>query len=208
MMALDYVSKYRGMAFSLIPNKPQTKKPDLIEYKPYYNKVCDAEIKPHHNVGVMLGKPSNNLIAFDDDTYSETFLDLFPEYREKTFCTKSGQKGGAIFFRMMDLPEPCNLTKDGKTIQLFTNDRQIILPPSIHPNTKKQYEILHDNPVYDLTKNEFRDIINKLNDNGFEIEKTKVTNAEGKTIRRKSTKFLELIPQVHIITKQKIGRTL
>ncbi len=192
MMALDYVSKYHDMAFSLIPNKPQTKKPDFGEgeYKPYYYKVCDVEIKPHHNVGVMLGKPSNNLIAFDDDTYAETFLDLFPEYREKTFCTKSGQKGGAIFFRMMDLPEACNLTKDGKTIQLFTKERQIILPPSIHPETKKHYEILHDNQVYDLTKEEFRNIINKLNANGFEIEKTKVTNAEGKSIRRKSTKEL------------------
>jgi hypothetical protein len=41
------------------------------------------------------------------------------------------------------------------------------MPPSIHPDTKKQYQILHDNPIKKITQEEFDNIIKVLNDNGW-----------------------------------------
>lgn len=171
----EAVEKYRALGLSVIPNRPQTKAPDLVEYKPYYQKICDVDPKPDGNVGIMTGVPSGGLIGFDDDSYAETFLTLMPEYRESTLCTKSGKKGGAILFRMDNPPEHFDLEKeievDGvkvkRDIQFFSKDMQIIMPPSIHPDTKKQYQILHDNPIKKITQKEFDNIIKVLNDNGW-----------------------------------------
>ena len=143
-MTLDIIEQYRiEYSFSLIPNYPKTKRPAVDEYKQYFDKICYDNIPSNYNVGVMLGKPSNNLIAFDDDTGKETFLELFPQYRVTTLTTKSGMKGGAIFFRLMELPKfnYATIKKDGKQIEFFSSNRQIILPPSIHPETGNRYEI-------------------------------------------------------------------
>lgn len=171
-MGLEYVEKYRTeKGFSLIPNYPKSKKPTVDNYKQYFDKVCHEEIKPNYNVGVMLGKPSNNLVAFDDDTGQETFLNIFPEYNNTTFTTKSGMKGGAIFFRLMDLPKfnYASIKKNGKQMEFFSCNRQIILPPSIHPDTGNQYEIKNDHHVFDLTREQFVEIFAKFKDAGWVI---------------------------------------
>ncbi|MDF2428903.1 MAG: bifunctional DNA primase/polymerase [Nitrosopumilus sp.] len=173
-MGLEWVEKYRNEhGFSLIPNNPKTKIPAFKkgEYKQYFDKVCHEEIKADYNVGVMLGKPSNNLVAFDDDTGKETFLEVCPEYRDITFTTKSGKKGGAIFFRLMDLPKfnYASIKKDGKQIEFFSRNRQIILPPSIHPDTGNQYEIKNDHQVLDITKEQFVEIFTKFKEAGWAI---------------------------------------
>jgi hypothetical protein len=128
----EAVEKYRALGLSVIPNRPQTKAPDLVEYKPYYQKICEIDPKPDGNVGIMTGVPSGGLIGFDDDSYAETLLTLMPEYRESTLCTKSGKKGGAILFRMDNPPEHFDLEKeievDGvkvkRDIQFFSKDMQ------------------------------------------------------------------------------------
>lgn len=177
----QFVKKYREeYSFSLIPNDSKTKKPAVNEYKQYFNKVCHEEIKSEQNVGVMLGKPSNNLIAFDDDTGKETFLEIFSEYRDITFTTKSGMKGGAIFFRLMDLPNfsYATINKDGKQIEFFSCNRQIILPPSIHPETGNSYEIKNGSQVLNITKEKFVSIFEKFKECGWEISyntDTKIT---------------------------------
>jgi len=168
------IKKYREeYGFSLIPNQPKTKQPEFGkgEYTPYFDKVCNKEIRPDNNVGVMLGKPSKNLVAFDDDTYKETFLDMFPEYRNKTFTTKSGKKGGAVFFRLDELPKfnYATIKKEGKEIEVFTRNRQIILPPSIHPDTGNQYEVKNDSLVLKLTKEQFLEIFTKFEENGWAV---------------------------------------
>jgi len=177
-MELEHVKKYRTeKSFSLIPNYPKTKRPAFSEkgkYEKYFDKICHEEIKQDYNVGVMLGKPSNNLIAFDDDTGQETFLNMFPEYRETTFTTKSGMKGGAIFFRLMDLPRfnYASIKKNGKQIEFFSCNRQIILPPSIHPDTGDQYEIKNDHHVLNLTKEQFREIFSRFEEAGWAISRS------------------------------------
>ena len=65
----EAVEKYRAEGLSVIPNKPQTKKPAFGEgeYKPYYQKYCDVDPAPDGNVGIMTGIPSCGIIVFDDD---------------------------------------------------------------------------------------------------------------------------------------------
>ena len=171
-MTLDIIEKYREeYLFSLIPNYPKTKQPAVDKYSPYFNKVCFKEIKLNQNVGVMLGRPSNNLVAFDDDTGKETFLEIFPQYKDTTFTTKSGKKGGAIFFRLMELPKfsYAIINKDGKQIEFFSCNRQIILPPSIHPETGNSYEIKNDSQVANITGDKFVSIFEKFKELGWEI---------------------------------------
>jgi hypothetical protein len=175
LQSIDYDEDYRiKHSFSLIPNWPRTKKPaykEKGEYEQYFDKICYDEIKSDYNVGVMLGKPSYNLVSFDDDTYKETFLDMFPEYRDKTLTTKSGQKGGAILFRLSELPKfnYASIKKDGKQIEFFSRNRQIILPPSIHPDTGNQYEFKNNCEVLAITRQEFQEIFEKLKSEGWEI---------------------------------------
>jgi hypothetical protein len=171
-MTSDLIEKYQvEYGFSLIPNKTRSKIPAVKEYKQYFNKICYEEIKPNQNVGVMTGSPSNNLVVFDDDTGKETFLEIFSQYRDTTFTTKSGKKGGAIFFRLMELPKftYAAITKDGKQIEFFAGKRQIILPPSIHPDTGKKYEIKNDSQVLNIPRDEFVRIFEKFQELGWKI---------------------------------------
>ena len=170
----DYDQEYRiKHSFSLIPVWPKSKRPAFGagEYEPYYKKKCYEEIKPGFNVGVMLGVPSENLVAFDDDTGAETFLSKFPKYRDTTFNTKSGQKGGATLFRLYELPafNYAAIKKDGKQIEFFARNRQIILPPSIHPDTGRRYEIRNDCKVLNIGREEFQGIFEKFKEDGWEI---------------------------------------
>ena len=165
------------MGISVIPNWPKTKHPAFGEgeYKKYYDEPCFVDPKPGQNIGGMLGRPSNNLVCFDDDTREDWFLEIFPEYLTKTFCTKSGGGGSGIFFRLMELPKfrQAKIIKNGKTIEFFSRNRQIILPPSTHPETGKQYEILNDSEILNISREEFSKIFSEFEKLGFEIKYTK-----------------------------------
>ena len=93
-----------------------------------------SELYPQANIGVVLGKASS-IIGIDYDGYApdERILKYIP----KSPIERFGKKGFARFFKY-------NGEKNRKfkyiNVELFSDGGFIVLPPSIHPDTKLPYK--------------------------------------------------------------------
>ena len=116
------------------------------------------------NVGVVCGY--GNLIGIDFDD-----LETYTKYKDKlpkTLIVKTGSKeehkqhfyfisksGKTDSFKIL------NKTKD-TLIDVQASGKQLVIPPSIHPETKKAYFILNDSPIAEIDYEEIKAIFEPL----------------------------------------------
>lgn len=170
-MTPNYIEKYRQeMMLNIGELKPNTKMPKTVNGKvPYHNEINENEVKLDDGLCVYCGKTSLNLMIVDID--DEALIEFFHEYLDKTFNVKSGKKGYHLYFRTYENPKSRSLTNDkGQHIDILGQGKIAVLPPSIHKDTKKPYEILSDNKIKQLTRTEEQGLYQKLKDLGFGIE--------------------------------------
>jgi len=149
--------------------KPNTKQPKTIDGKiPYHNEINETNVNPKDGLCVFCGVTSLNLMIIDLDDLS--LIDDFKDYLDKTFVVKSGKKGYHVYFRTYENPKSRSLTNDkGQHIDILGQGKIAVLPPSIHIDTKKPYEIISDNKIKQLTRTEEEGLFQKLQDLGFVI---------------------------------------
>jgi len=82
------------------------------------------------NIGVTCG-PASGIIVVDIDTDDPKVLDLCPPSPVR----RRGQKGEARFFRY----SPEIQSQSFPYLDILSNGRQVLVPPSIHPKTEKPY---------------------------------------------------------------------
>lgn len=168
----EFVAKYKNEKgfVNIVPLWPASKKPAVADYDFWFSNIYNGTYQNEQNIGVILGEIGGGIFGVDDDSFGNApILDQFPN----TFKTKSGEKGFHRFYRMAELP-PYNgikATKDGHVIEFFFRKRQFVLPPSIHPDTKKRYEIVDDQPVRTITKSEFEDMLRLLDADGWQLKR-------------------------------------
>jgi len=111
-----------------------------------------ASFNKTKNIGVCLGR-SSGLVALDIDTDDQKVLRECP----KSPLVKRGKKGETRFFRYNG-ERP--LKKHDIGIEILSEGNQTVIPPSIHPETKKEYiwtrrDVWFDNvedlPILDLS---------------------------------------------------------
>ena len=166
-----------------IATKERRKKP-IGKYVPSLKKLREekytGEFPEGCNVAVVLGRISNNLWDIDVD-----FHEIFPEFEAKineilgkhTFTYKSGMKGYHFQFRSMDLPKNMSLTnQSNQSIDILSEGKVATLPPSIHVENGKPYEIIHDVPPVDITKDQMDQIFQWLKNKGFKPDTNKKQN--------------------------------
>lgn len=93
-----------------------------------------------NNIGLPLG-PQSRVAAFDVDTDDPVLLALFEKLLPNSPWTRKGKKGYVIAVRY-NPKIPTFRIKDlsGKTlVEYLSKGTQIVLPPSIHPDTLKPY---------------------------------------------------------------------
>lgn len=165
---LENAVALRKRGFAVHRLKPQTKRPigDDWSDKPVMS-VADLqkEYRPGENIGVRLGEPSvvdgEFLHCIDLDIRDTALADeamdalkrLLPEVETlPTVISGSGGKSRHFYltadkaFRSRKLAHSDQnfVGQDGKKhwaweIELFGTGKQVVLPPSIHPDTKKPY---------------------------------------------------------------------
>lgn len=148
----DWCDKYTGMGMNVTPLNG--KRPFLSEWQLANHDYDDLTDKyPKCNIGLICGELSG-VIAIDidlkDDELINRVLNIIPpsEYR------KRGAKGLTLFYRYQGEVNG-KLFFNGETaIELLSTGNQTVLPPSIHPDTKKpytwDYQSLLDVNAYDL----------------------------------------------------------
>jgi bifunctional DNA primase/polymerase-like protein len=91
-----------------------------------------------HNVGLVCGKVSGDLVVLDFDAPEvyDAFRIHFPDLTQ-TYTVATGGGGWHVYLRVDELPSSLY----GKGVELCADGRQIVVPPSIHPTTHKPYRV-------------------------------------------------------------------
>lgn len=104
---------------------------------------CKAH--PNGNIGIPLGK-LNQIVAVDLDIADEKFLSVVLAQMPLYKIAKKGAKGITVFYEFKDNPARKSTrfihpkTKEERAIEILSTGNQTVLPPSIHPDTKKAYQ--------------------------------------------------------------------
>lgn len=106
------------------------------------------------NVGVVCGEGSENLVVVDFDKLIgyDLFCERFPSLTD-TFTVATGSGVGRhVYFKADKLPESTGVMniydapKEAKAewvnIEFKANGRQVVVPPSLHPETRQPYSVL------------------------------------------------------------------
>ena len=104
------------------------------------------------NIGVLLGKPSGNLVTIniDDDHAFKKFLAINIFYLQNTFITK-GKRGGNIWFRLIGRLPALGTIKDsdGKNIGELRGDGRQTIISGIHPSGC-EYQFVNEEPPLEI----------------------------------------------------------
>lgn len=130
-----------------------------------WTKLCRKDYKAAwfgngYNVGIMTGEPSGGLVVldFDDENVYHDFCNVFSQYWD-TYTVRTGRGGYHVYLQAAgELPKTCEVPKK---VELKSTGRQVVAPPSIHPDTKKAYTV--DNAKSVLTVTDWSDIIAWVN---------------------------------------------
>lgn len=128
----------RGLV--IIPLKEQSKIPLIRDWTNTTNEQSKQFINQqgNFNVGLVLGKPSG-IIALDFDNNIEGLHQKILKVCGQSDVVKKGQKGGTIFFKYNG-EKSFKWKKNGEMVlELLSDGTQTVIPPSIHPKTKKPY---------------------------------------------------------------------
>ena len=128
----DLSQKYIQQGLSIVP--VEGKRPLISEWQRYCSEQMDEPIMhPRQTgIGLCLG-PASNLIAIDIDTDDKKILDLIPP----SPIVRRGKKGEVRFFQFKKGVE--SRTYPVSKVEILSTGRQVVLPPSIHPETGKPY---------------------------------------------------------------------
>lgn len=143
LTALDLYQR----GFNVIPLKRHEKKPFILA--PYFTARlhhCGATCKhkgldditplfERHNIGVVMGRTSGNLLALDCDS-QESFRRIGQELTARAipFWAITGSRGGAYLLRLIE-GEAANQSKSKfADVQIWGNRHLVVMPPSIHPS--------------------------------------------------------------------------
>jgi len=152
---LEFANFYGRLGFSLIPIKPEDKRPALSRWGQYQKKRAgEKEINDwfsdgKNNIGIVCGKVSGNLVALDfDDPLCAHYCFNVSDLAERTPVGKTGH--GIHIYGQSDgvVKKTTFRKKSDKDTEYLPLDIQaegsyVVAPPSIHPDGRK-YEFLKE----------------------------------------------------------------
>jgi hypothetical protein len=179
---LSYAFTYLQKNLSVIPLVYGDKKP-AIEWKEYQGrKATEDEVRRWfsrpHNIGIVCGSVSNNLIVIDFDSeekfkeFYEKIDKLYPDLRDVilgTWIVETG-KGRHIYLRLSIDPDDFRNRMRTKVrlvegVDIKGEGGYVVAPPSLHPSGK-QYRFLNyggaNVPIAEISYDDFQRILSIL----------------------------------------------
>lgn len=146
----DHAPFYYAKGINVIPLYAASKRPLVTAWSDFADFPIPVEVQQqwcqlpdNHNIGVVLGKQSNlgvlDIDYADDDLIAE-IRKILPEGYDK--WTRVGKKGMVFAFRFNPkVPRAFKLNskEHGTICEYLCTGQQVVLPPSIHPETKQPY---------------------------------------------------------------------
>jgi hypothetical protein len=145
----------------LEPNEKYTKATGWSTTVPTQESISRDFARPS-NIGVRLGDPQKDgtyLIAIDIDVEDASLIRCVERAIGTSVPVKRGKKGYTYFVRMDRevKTHKIYLKRNGKktaAIDVLARGAQTVVPPSVHPDTKKPYYWVAGVPITDIAVNE------------------------------------------------------
>lgn len=176
MNRAECITVLKEQGLNIIPLKEQSKI-SQIPWAKYQDEMFTGEIPDNANLGAICGKTSGNLVVVDLDFNNELVLDkIYPDAKNQTLVVKTN-KGYHIYLKVDKLPRTLRIeNKDIGRIDVQSNGTYVVAPSSIHPDTKKEYQII--SITTKIAKIDFQQIIERLEKLGFKTEQSKQSMIE------------------------------
>lgn len=185
-----HAPEYLKKGISVIPLRPKSKIPLFNGWQRWASEVIPDELAKswlvlpsNNNIGLALGKQSN-VCCVDIDTDNQTLIDNIIKLLPESTWVRLGQKGCVLAYKHnpsvqtfhLAIVDPENPDSDkGKPILDFLNTgTQVVLPPSIHPDTLKPYVANEDlidviDTLPELPSNIYQLLVQAIEASGFEL---------------------------------------
>lgn len=145
---LSAVGSLWAGGFQAIPLLPRSKAAFVRGWEQFSNEAASDETKvgwlehsdaPFWNVGVACG-PASDLCVVDIDTKDPSLASLIEGLLPPTPWRRVGAKGAALAYRFSGLANfQIKEAGGGVLVELISSRKQIVVPPSIHPDTGLAY---------------------------------------------------------------------
>lgn len=138
---------YWAAGIPVIPLKPREKAPAINAWSKYSAEMPSEETQaewlaayPDGNIGLPLG-PVSGCVALDLDTDDPAVLRVLDKVLPPSPWKRVGKKGFVKMYKYSG-ERTCRIKDaEGKTlVELLSKSVQVVLPPSIHPDTQRPYE--------------------------------------------------------------------
>lgn len=146
---------YWAKGLPVIPLKVMSKRPFFDHWQQWSERLpTDSEQEDwlrnyrNNNIGLPLGKQSN-VVIIDVDTENPEAIDAIMSVLPKSPWVRTGSKGFALAYRFSGKGGFKITGKGvGMVVEMLSTGNQIVLPPSIHPDTEKPYT--ENQPLHEL----------------------------------------------------------
>jgi putative DNA primase/helicase len=138
--------KYWAVNLPVIPLLKGEKRPAISRWQEFCDRMPTEEERmdwlsrfPDGNIGLPLG-PCSGLVAVDIDSDDPIVIAAIERCLPPTPWHRVGKKGKVLIYGYNGQSTGRVRDEDGKTIyEVLSRGTQIVLPPSIHPDTLKPY---------------------------------------------------------------------
>lgn len=141
----DNAPLYWGAGIPVMPLKTKGKAPILSDWVQYGTNMPSAGVRAHwletyprSNIGLPFG-PASMLCAVDIDTVDPVLTQAIEDCLPATPWRRVGAKGCALIFRWQHQKNFKIRTDEGMICEFLGHGNQLVLPPSIHPDTGRPY---------------------------------------------------------------------
>ena len=152
-MTSDYAIEYVDSGWSILPVKPEDKRPYMTNWLQYNHTRASKEMAVNWfkqlsgaGIGVVTGKISN-MVVLDVESYCPTPIEELLKMYPTQMISRTGSGGYHLFYQY-----PQNVTKISNRVGIFegadlrADGGFIVLPPTIHPNGNR-YEWIKKGPL-------------------------------------------------------------
>ena len=145
-----HAPRYFAKGMSVIPLIENSKRPVPNAWSDYAEFPVPADIQNYwinmpapHNIGLVLGQQSNVSVLdfdYDDPTLIEKMVAILP--KGANLWKRVGKKGFVLAFKFNPQIRSFRIKskEEGMIVEYLSSGTQVVLPPSIHPDTMKPYE--------------------------------------------------------------------
>lgn len=143
----EYAAKYYEKGMSVIPLHVRDKRPIPNDWSRFHDHLPDPDLQwewikrcPDANIGIVNGAQSR-VCMVDIDTPEESLIKTIRECLPPSPWVRIGKKGMVMAYRYNGIPTfRIKDVANNTLVEMLSARTQVVLPPSIHPDTGRPYE--------------------------------------------------------------------